>query len=711
VSLFVHALRGCAPAPLAHYLKALGVLRLVATQADEKARGLWKDGVFFLATALDEPSLVRFFLERYSPTPMLSPWNGGSGFYPGDNKDGYGALRASKAERFAPIRTAILHAESLVQGLTVRPAAEEKERLLRRCVATWDATSIAWLRAAFTLDGSGEPSYPALLGTGGNDGRLDFTNNYLQWIVKLFDVDAGTSVSGSDALLRLALFRTPAPGLESAAIGQFFPGAAGGANASAGFDGASQVNPWDFLLMLEGALVLRVASLRRLDSDDLVQAAAPFALRAQTSGYASASPADASARGEQWVPLWSGAATLAEVNALFDEGRLHGGHRAARKTLDATRALANLGVARGIDAFARFGYFERNGQSNLAVPLGIMRVKHRPEVRVLDELDGFVRTLGFAADKTGAPLSLPRAARALERAMLAASFPTATRETWAELVCVLGDVEQGFLAHGKSTKEANLRPLPRLSPRWLELLGDSDEHDESDRATELRLAIAIASQTHSKLGPLRANALPLAAPRFTSFETTADSLASNPSVVWSGRSLVDDLTAVGLRRTIDGVRERLEAFPLVGRRSASLPDVQRFLEGRVDDRRIARLVRGLLAIDWARVEERHTPRSGEPLALHALVRMAYLPHDVHPLLPRLDATPLRLLASGRLKDASTILMRGLVASGVRAKVRVVAGDADFARRLAASAAIPLSKSDYMRLMARLIKPFVQELET
>lgn len=711
MSLFVHALRGCAPAPLAHYLKALGVLRLVATQADREARGFWRDGVFFLATTLDEEGLVRFFLDRYTPTPMLSPWNGGSGFYPGDNKNGYGALRASTATRFAPLRAAILHAESLVQGLTARPAAEEKQRLLRRCVATWDATSLAWLRAAFTLDGSGEPSYPSLLGTGGNDGRLDFTNNYLQWIARLFDVGAGTPEPGSDALLRLGLFRTPAPGLESAAIGQFFPGAAGGANASAGFDGGSQVNPWDFLLMLEGALVLRVASLRRLDSDDLVQAAAPFALRAQASGYASASPADSSARGEQWVPLWSGAATLAEVSALFDEGRLHGGHRAARGTLDATRALANLGVARGIEAFSRFGYFERNGQSNLAVPLGVMRVKHRPEVRVLDELDGFVRRLTYAADKKGAPLSLSRAARALERAMLAASFPTATRETWAELVCVLGEVEHGFVAHGKSTKEANLRPLPRLSPRWLDLLGDPGVHDGTDGASELRLAIAIASQGHSVLGPLRANALPLTAPRFTVFDTTADSLAQNPSVVWSGRSLVADLTAIGLRRTIDGVREGLEAFPLIGRRSASLADVQRFLEGRVDDRRIARLVRGLLAIDWAGVEERPSSRSGEPLALHALVRMAYLPHPIQPLLPRLDATPLRLLASGRMADASATLTRALVASGIRPKVRTIVGDAGFARRLAASVSIPLSKTDYVRLMARLAKPFVQELET
>ena len=63
------------------YLKALGVLRLVSEQTDPKARGCWRDGVFVLETRLDRDGLAQFFLEQYSPTPLLAPWNGGSGFY------------------------------------------------------------------------------------------------------------------------------------------------------------------------------------------------------------------------------------------------------------------------------------------------------------------------------------------------------------------------------------------------------------------------------------------------------------------------------------------------------------------------------------------------------------------------------------------------------------------------------------------------------
>ena len=73
-------LAGCSPEPLAHYLKALGVLRLVSEQADPDARGFWDGDIFVLRTSLDEPALLSFFAERYAPTPLLSPWNGGSGF-------------------------------------------------------------------------------------------------------------------------------------------------------------------------------------------------------------------------------------------------------------------------------------------------------------------------------------------------------------------------------------------------------------------------------------------------------------------------------------------------------------------------------------------------------------------------------------------------------------------------------------------------------
>jgi CRISPR-associated protein Csx17 len=75
------ALEGCAPVPLAAYLKALGIFRIVAEQKDENVHGFWREEAFVLDTAVMKENLVHFFLDNYRPSPIISPWNGGSGFY------------------------------------------------------------------------------------------------------------------------------------------------------------------------------------------------------------------------------------------------------------------------------------------------------------------------------------------------------------------------------------------------------------------------------------------------------------------------------------------------------------------------------------------------------------------------------------------------------------------------------------------------------
>ena len=51
--MYSHVLDGCRPVPLASYLKALGALRLIAEQIDERATGFWQDDRFVLRSRLD----------------------------------------------------------------------------------------------------------------------------------------------------------------------------------------------------------------------------------------------------------------------------------------------------------------------------------------------------------------------------------------------------------------------------------------------------------------------------------------------------------------------------------------------------------------------------------------------------------------------------------------------------------------------------------
>ena len=93
-------LSGCTPEPLMNYLKALGILRIVAQQRDPSATGMWKSGIFTLTSALDAPGLAAFFLNEYAPSPIMGPWAARSGFFKGTSEQAArGALQ--KVSRLA----------------------------------------------------------------------------------------------------------------------------------------------------------------------------------------------------------------------------------------------------------------------------------------------------------------------------------------------------------------------------------------------------------------------------------------------------------------------------------------------------------------------------------------------------------------------------------------------------------------------------------
>ncbi|HXF94903.1 MAG TPA: type I-U CRISPR-associated protein Csx17, partial [Gemmatimonadales bacterium] len=244
-------LAGCTPEPLMSYLKALGVFRLVAEQADRDARGWWDGGVFVLRSRLDGAGLEGFLLREYRPTPIVGPWAGGSGFFANDNTQAVNAIAESDGDRLAAYRDVIHRVREILREEKVRtkPSGQMKTRLIRRYRRELPLAVVDWLDAAMVLQEEGQDFAP-VLGSGGNDGRLDFTQNFMSRLVRL-GVVQGTSNPRSQEWLRNSLFAEPVRGLESAAVGQFAPGRAGGPNATQGMEGPALDNPWDFVLMLE----------------------------------------------------------------------------------------------------------------------------------------------------------------------------------------------------------------------------------------------------------------------------------------------------------------------------------------------------------------------------------------------------------------------------------------------------------------------------
>ncbi|MCL4183748.1 MAG: type I-U CRISPR-associated protein Csx17 [Burkholderiaceae bacterium] len=743
------ALEGCRPIPLASYLKALGILRLVAEQADEQARGWWQDDCFRLRTCLDRDSLVRFFLHDYRPTPIIAPWNGGSGFYPKDAKAGISAVQESRIKRLAAYREAIELGTRLVRErkLDERPTDQVKSELISALRAEAGAALLGWIDAAIalTLD---RLAFPPLLGTGGNDGRLDFTNNFMQRLTELIPVDGGEVPLATVAALDDALFATPTAGLASAAIGQFAPGAAGGPNSAAGFQGDALVNRWDFVLMLEGALVFAGGVSRRLEGADAAYLSYPFTVRAAAAGYGSASLEEqGESRGELWAPLWERPARYDEVRALFREGRLSLGSRPVRDGLDAARAIGGLGVDRGIAGFERYGFVKRQGLAFLATPLGRQRVELNPCGELLGELDrhNWLERLRSRATSDEAAADLREAVRVLDNSIFALLQRPEDARCVQEVLIAVGTAVRVIALRPKL--QESLRPPLPLSKRWIEAA--------DDESAEFRLALALAGlrvrwtdgasdgtdasddEKQPRRGrtglSMRAHLAPLDPD--TVLHTPAWALKQPRAaegralVVWGAGRLTDNLCAVAQRRLLEQARRAWPSVPfdasfdLQKQRPVAVNsgEIAAFLDGEVRDERLARL---LLGLAWVQPAQFRGDHRSEPLPFgYAVLKPLFTPvtpeasgsastadrakdcarwygessYGKLPTLPMPPALP-SLLVSGRVQEAIRLAQERGRASGLptpflsRRPAADRRRDPGFGRRLLAALIIPVPTS-------------------
>lgn len=757
--MHVHTLDGCAPAPLAHYLKALGVLRLVAEQADPEARGWWDGERFRLATVLDADQMASFFLHRYQPTPFVAPWNKGSGFFQAGDpgltpvetatgprlasfKNGIAASRAlldELAQADAVVRA--IKSEPKQKGLSkgqrdaLRQSEDYKKRLaeaerrfkavkadlIPRVRSFWRGPPRQWVDAAMVITDDGTARFPALLGTGGNDGRLDFTNNFMQRLGDVFDLAAPQAPPRAVAggWLAAALWGEPIPGcLQDRAVGQFLPGGAGGANSVNGPDGVSLLNPFDFILMMEGCLLFTAHAVKRFDVQGTQQAAAPFVVASQAAGYASAGSADESARGEQWMPLWNQPLSLPEARRLFGEGRAQIGATTATQPLDMARAVARLGTARGIAAFQRFGYIERNGQSNLAVPLGrfVVQARVSPHIDCLDDLAPWLARLRRHAADNESRGRLAAVARRLGDCAFDAAQRPAEPARWQQLLLALADAE-AVMRTGSGFKA---QPVPPLRPEWVQAADDS--------SAEFRLALSFALQARAfrrsdgrPVDGIRRHWLPLDPKRPRRFATTGD--AMNPKldmrsdVVMQGRSGIDDAIALLERRQLEASRHELRLFPLLPaeRAAAAAADVSAWLQGQVDPDRTLALARALMALDrglWAEQIIKLIPApavAAPPDDAWLCIRVTHLPWPL-PDGRCLTSDPaiLRRLAGGDAATALDLTLRRLRAAGLRPALRTAAVPPATARLWAAALAFPVSRHTAGRWARRLDLSLAQE---
>lgn len=705
-----HELRGCTPSPQANYFKALAVLRLINSQADPAARGAWQQGVFVLWSTLTKDELERFFLFDYKPSSIVAPWNRGSGLVYHKGEPVVRRIIESPAPRFAALGGTLRRALALNISLGFRDGTQTDEdsqgasalkaTLLKECRRTWRGDAAAWLDAAFVLGPSGEPEYPAIVGTGGNCGNLELTNNFYQRLSELFDVTGNGPPRDRECLesLRESLFGEVARGQFTAGVGQMLPVGIGGPNQTSGFKAEGSVNRWDFVLGLEGSLLFRSSLVRRSNPAVIGGAAAPFAVQGLAAGYASA--ATEKQKGEQWLPIWSRPVLTSELESLFAEARAQTGRTAARSALDLARAASRLGVARGIDGFVRYGYLERNGQSNLAVSLGYLPVRCHPKLHLVNELAPWMEQLHRRATDKNASLRLATLDRRLHHAVFDLLAHPDEPGRWQQVLLEAAAVESllvpGALVHAG--------PIPQLSPEWLEAADDG--------SPELRLAVALGNaQWRTERGAnafpaLRAHLLPWARGRLLSDSSSGKVTGSPDWVVSADQEPAAALTALVTRRLqlAEAGAERvlpLGAGPAGG---AQLADLAALMDGQVDLHRVLLLARVVAAMGLARPPNLRPARGEAPDDGWLVVRLALIRDPTGQGL-RVPADPaiVRRLASGDVAAAVQQAAQRLGGAGLPTVLYSATADARAARRWAAALAFPLSP-EALRAAVRRVLP-------
>jgi CRISPR-associated protein Csx17 len=710
---------GCTPTPLASYLKALGIFRILSEQcAGSLTSCRWDRSIFVLQSKLSRKEIVDFFLRRYCPTPLVSPWNAGSGFYFQEGKskekgqDGkkiktgirdqeteatrsVTSLQNSSGKRFSAYRGMITQVKTHLNrtGRNCAPSEDEKKELFQNARNSFPDHLLDWLDAAFVFSGDNLNPPPLLL-SGGNEGNLDFSNTFIQNLLALFDKDTDASSESSESWLNNALFSEATQLVGDSSSGYFAPGIRGGANSTTGFSSKSHTNPWDFVFVMEGIVLFTGNATKKLASHKY-EVSFPFCVKASAGGYASGENKETTeSKGEVWLPIWNSFTSLTELQHVFSEGRGSIGKRLARNGVDFAQAVASLGVDRGLDSFYRYGILPRFGDSYFASPLQQIKVRRDPIISdLLAPCDEWISHFLSKAKNDTAPSSIRRVANRLEAAIFAQASATqkGNLDIAQELLIALGECECTLAGREKWRAESFILPIPQLPCGWMKATDNN--------TSEFRLAAALASLDvwfKKEFFPIRRHLEAVKIVPGDKGWVNWDAETKN-EVVWNEGEITGVLCTMMKRRFLLAKSAGEKSWPEFARLTAWPCDITAFIEGRIDEKRFAQLLWGLCLVDFSgesfskeTMPEWPSAEAQEelPPAFYAQLKLCFaqLPDD-----KKVPIEPIifNLAANGDGERASRQALRRLHGSNIPVSHISIPLNGEAAKRSAAALLFPL----------------------
>jgi CRISPR-associated protein Csx17 len=403
----------------------------------------------------------------------------------------------------------------------------------------------------------------------------------------------------------------------------------------------------------------------------------PFHVRSAGGVSTVAESDEDEGRDELWLPLWSRPATIRDVRKLFSEGRATVGigerARPAASALDFARAIASLGIDRGVDSFQRVGFHVRNGLAYFATPLGRYATREVSSERLLDDVDRWFDRLKQKTNGKGVPARVAVACRRLEQAL----FDAVSSGRLAPVLLELGQTEQALARSSSFADEAGLRAVPPLRSAWLEFI---------DRTVEARLAQGLAARPGmgARLGRL-----------------------GESEGVFVDRPLVDNLHALLLQEDLERTQRKQGPGGELETSPCSLVDIESFIEGEVDDGLIEGWLRALVLVkspSSGRLYSSTGEQDGRlPPALFAVLAIAYGRRLGDEVISRTTGV-LSLACAGNAHGASVAALRRLQASGRPGPLATLIEPTARTRRIAAALAFPLTTRQ-RRCLESMVLPF------
>lgn len=553
---------GCYPGSLLGWLKGLGLMSVT------DRRGFWRSDCFYLEVG-STSDVIETFLTGYCPKPIANPWNKASGFLEVGGVDSY---LETTAERWKRVAATFKQIQSRLENEDLTKSSSDLKLSLYPALrkAIREQSFQDWLASALLIrnvDGKPKTELNPLLGTGGNVSSVDLAATYLSCCERLWNLQTGEVMSTAKAFVEAAIANKP---LENSLvqegilchlspIADFF-GELQNSSQVEDYPGngkSSQLaNPVDFILAVEGLLNFSGCLAELEDGEFQGWSIALYPLLLEVNaGSADTSDRSKLSKHEVWLPLWNQPMNIEDFRADVLESLRFRLANQVSDTLDFLRLLANHSEGLKFDRYARFGFWQRKGQGNYAIHLGLA-VPGGSDIG--SELRKWRKSIKPHPSQSNKMYTLMMA---LEQSLTALAKGTTSIQ---ELLILLGQVELTL----SEQMSHYYPPQPPLSEEWV-----SQAYLENP-SPEFRLAAALAS---------------------TELRQYLSKARRSKDGRWFWSKQARPLKSQSLAVLADGLLRQWNQDPdkyhpsKRFHRHASQSDIQLFIEGVLDDSRILKL--------------------------------------------------------------------------------------------------------------------------